>query len=849
LHDDGIYVLFSFYFVLTVRSTSPYKFQTPWDAFEFGYHIIHSEANLVIISMAWLTQEGAASFSQMPQEPDMETLMYWATRLEPVIRAEEEDEIIIVFCNRCGTEDEAVYAGTSAVLGVKEGEVSVYGILGRGDKDLLVVDTEEAPFAKMVLCPADDEVPAETATASSQGAVTSPTATRSNSLPNSASRTDSFPTSIGRTDSIPVSATRSDSFPFSSGRTDSFPVSVARTDSFPVSVGRTDSFPASLGRTDSFPISESANSTLEEEPESFYTSYENKSSSGSGSGKSSGRSSGKSYGDNISQTKKSTKSAPPRLDLPKSSRVNSIKRKGNERIIEDHLMADIPTPSAPSPTPQNNRPKLGLPISQWAASQAQHIATSPQSTMSVRSPQRSADIHSATSPSDKPSPKVVEPFVNAYAKRHYPAIPDVEELYEPTRHRSRHRRTKSRGSEFSQHSKSAPQQSPVHYNGNEEHHPISPSSDVSFSPSGRGRTPPPRADSPTIKDMDSDHMSYWFERLPATEDENAYKGEPSPRTTDYMVRSPHTNVDSLAKTRLSVIGNDPIFIAASPSVLQTTFSDPFGNLPRDVDDRIAEEPATIFGMISPRSIPGQSPRVDIFRAQPSPVSNGIGEAMTTEDADSLPLEIEAYHASDSRPVSAILSPIQTENFPFKTQEQHKTDDTLNGSGQTSDMSNETLDADGDDAINLGLSQETTSSLNGQQKPLVLSGDYSTPSEADGLVSPRLTIERKNKPNLRSVVNGTELYLKTDNPAPSPASFTSSVETISPGNEVPPTPHELTSLGLQYAAPSPALPEIHEEDDGGDTPPVSPAGKVQFRGTVWMDKMPPVDVDRPKSMVW
>lgn len=100
--------------------------------------------------MAWLTQEDARTFTSLPQEPDMETLTYWVQRMEPIIRAEGEDEIIVVFANRCGVEGETVYAGTSAVLGVQNGEVSVYGLLGRGAKELLVVNTDMPPFAKLV---------------------------------------------------------------------------------------------------------------------------------------------------------------------------------------------------------------------------------------------------------------------------------------------------------------------------------------------------------------------------------------------------------------------------------------------------------------------------------------------------------------------------------------------------------------------------------------------------------------------------------------------------------------------------------------------------------------------------
>lgn len=132
---------------------SPYKFEAPWHAFEFAFHILEVESNLVIISMAWMTREEPRLFTRMPNEPDMETLTYWVTRLEPLIRSDNDDEIIVVFCNRSGNEDEAMYAGTSAVIGIHEGEVKVYGLLGRGEKELLVVDTSNSPYAKLVYRP------------------------------------------------------------------------------------------------------------------------------------------------------------------------------------------------------------------------------------------------------------------------------------------------------------------------------------------------------------------------------------------------------------------------------------------------------------------------------------------------------------------------------------------------------------------------------------------------------------------------------------------------------------------------------------------------------------------------
>lgn len=82
--------------------------------------------------------------------------------MEPLIRADTSDEIIVVFCNRCGIEDDTVYAGTSAVIGILNGEVNVYGILGRCEESLLIVDTGSRPLGKLVTCSereADPEAP------------------------------------------------------------------------------------------------------------------------------------------------------------------------------------------------------------------------------------------------------------------------------------------------------------------------------------------------------------------------------------------------------------------------------------------------------------------------------------------------------------------------------------------------------------------------------------------------------------------------------------------------------------------------------------------------------------------
>lgn len=88
--------------------------------------------------------------------------MYWLSRLEPLIHDESGQEVIVVFANRTGSEDDVMYAGTSAVVGIQDGEVRVYGILGRGDRGLLTVDTDREPYGKLVYRPEGSKSPGRT---------------------------------------------------------------------------------------------------------------------------------------------------------------------------------------------------------------------------------------------------------------------------------------------------------------------------------------------------------------------------------------------------------------------------------------------------------------------------------------------------------------------------------------------------------------------------------------------------------------------------------------------------------------------------------------------------------------
>lgn len=103
--------------------------------------------------MAWLTREDATSYHINAGAPDKDTLTYWIQRLGPLVVADRDYEIVVVIANRCGVEEEAVYAGTSTVLSIFRKKVKLFGILSRGRSGLLVVDTSQKPKARIVIPP------------------------------------------------------------------------------------------------------------------------------------------------------------------------------------------------------------------------------------------------------------------------------------------------------------------------------------------------------------------------------------------------------------------------------------------------------------------------------------------------------------------------------------------------------------------------------------------------------------------------------------------------------------------------------------------------------------------------
>lgn len=137
---------------------NPYKFQAPWTSYEFANHALACGAEVVVLSMAWLTRLSTMELYGEAEQPDRETVSYWLERLRRLKGPNGlSQEVIIVVANRCGEDGEAPligpvrYAGSSTVLGISrgdgrlDGEVRIWDMLGRAEEGVLVVDTRHSP--------------------------------------------------------------------------------------------------------------------------------------------------------------------------------------------------------------------------------------------------------------------------------------------------------------------------------------------------------------------------------------------------------------------------------------------------------------------------------------------------------------------------------------------------------------------------------------------------------------------------------------------------------------------------------------------------------------------------------
>lgn len=97
---------------------NPFRFQTPWERFEFASFCRDNSVDVVVLSMAWLSNKAETEVEAQKEEkqaqaesmePNFDTINYWAMRCEPLWKQDSEDtsnkkRTILVAANRTGTE-------------------------------------------------------------------------------------------------------------------------------------------------------------------------------------------------------------------------------------------------------------------------------------------------------------------------------------------------------------------------------------------------------------------------------------------------------------------------------------------------------------------------------------------------------------------------------------------------------------------------------------------------------------------------------------------------------------------------------------------------------------------------
>lgn len=325
--------------------------------------------------MAWLTREDPRYFSRMPKEPDMDTLTYWITRLEPLIRAESDEEIIVVFCNRTGIEDDAVYAGTSAVVGIKDGEVSVYGMLGRGDKELLVVDTDAIPYAKLLYRPDDEQASVVPSSTDGGSAKFTPSSSTMGDQPEAPDMSPILQRAIQEDPKpSPTYSTTS----ASAGNYQQNAVPIPRTSDPPVVGQASRTVEPATQDYSCVPLSRRSNAGSDRSNRSVDGSVTSRHSDRSKSSRRSKSSSSRTRTSRSSTTSNNTGAQRPERPQ-RSQRSSSRKTKPRSPPIQipprGKESDTIPTPTGPSPTPLAIRPKLVIPSDAHKRAPVQHIPT------------------------------------------------------------------------------------------------------------------------------------------------------------------------------------------------------------------------------------------------------------------------------------------------------------------------------------------------------------------------------------------------------------------------------------------------------------------------------------------
>ncbi|RCK54756.1 Protein N-terminal amidase [Candida viswanathii] len=157
---------------------NPYKFEAPFNKFEFSLSSYAQKARLLICPMNWLHPKSPSLKTELPfakrvelaenlqleDEPEASTVNYWVLRLFPYVNHEYsiapkwfhgDEKVTAVCCNRVGAEDDVVYGGSSSIIqfgnngvytddstGIDNANVDLVGSLSQQKEDILIREVD-----------------------------------------------------------------------------------------------------------------------------------------------------------------------------------------------------------------------------------------------------------------------------------------------------------------------------------------------------------------------------------------------------------------------------------------------------------------------------------------------------------------------------------------------------------------------------------------------------------------------------------------------------------------------------------------------------------------------------------
>lgn len=172
---------------------SPYKFEAPFEKYEFGNFCNDNDARLILVLNAWMNSQWSSDWTAVdiekytnlyglpepieintdssknsvmldPSEdseyikahPDKRTARYWILRFNPLyMKPHTTDSKLLIICNRSGIEGDSMYAGSSSIIRFNGGtarenpitkslyvDFDLFGTMGQGNEGVLIRDVE-----------------------------------------------------------------------------------------------------------------------------------------------------------------------------------------------------------------------------------------------------------------------------------------------------------------------------------------------------------------------------------------------------------------------------------------------------------------------------------------------------------------------------------------------------------------------------------------------------------------------------------------------------------------------------------------------------------------------------------